>query len=192
MLDELITEGRKIRKAIIYIPPRQGVWRTFRVYSFADNQKFEAWKNKCLRFLSNEFKEDRCIMDFDEVIEKMTKSNYPESLDKMIGLLEACVLFPRIESKKNTDIVHPTSNITINNSQNQTQSQEIAINIFLDAIKDELTGKQMKEIKEICEEDDNSPETKNKILDKLKSFGVDVLSNVVAGIITNPSIWSNF
>ena len=31
---------------------------------------------------------------------------------------------------------------------------------------------------------------KSKILEKLKSFGGDVLSNVLANLITNPAIWS--
>lgn len=192
MLNKLIIEGQQIRKDISLVPSGEGVWRTYNVYRFLDNQKYEIWKNKCLRFLSHDFNGDRSIADFEEVLKKKTKSNYPESLDRLIGILEACISIPKIENKGIKEKSNPAQIFNISNTQHQTQSQEIALNIFLDAIKGELTGKQLKEIKEICEKDDNSPETKIKILDKLKSFGVDVLSNVVAGIITNPSIWSNF
>lgn len=77
-------------------------------------------------------------------------------------------------------------------SQNQNQMQEIAITIFLDSIKDELTGRQMREIKEIVQQEQDLNKAKPKIIDKLKSFGGDVLSNVIANIITNPIICSSF
>lgn len=32
---------------------------------------------------------------------------------------------------------------------------------------------------------------KTKIMDKLKSFGESVMSNIIASLITNPSIWNN-
>ncbi len=77
-------------------------------------------------------------------------------------------------------------------SQNQNQMQEIAITIFLDSIKDELTGRQMKEIKEIVDQEEDVNQAKPKIIDKLKSFGGDVLSNIIANIITNPTILASF
>lgn len=80
----------------------------------------------------------------------------------------------------------------INVTQSQSQTQEIAITIFLDSIKDELTGRQIKEIREIVDHEDDINQAKPKIIEKLKSFGGDVLSNVIANIITNPTIWASF
>ena len=77
-------------------------------------------------------------------------------------------------------------------SQSQNQMQEIAITIFLDSIKDELTGRQMKEIKEIVDQEEDVNQAKPKIIEKLKSFGGDVLSNIIANIITNPTILASF
>jgi hypothetical protein len=77
----------------------------------------------------------------------------------------------------------------INISLNQTQNQTVNLNLILESIKEELTGKQTKELDEIlkCEEE---PEAKKiKVLGKLKSFGSDVLSNIIANIITNPAIY---
>ena len=192
MLNDLIIEGQEIRSGIVFVPTKQNEWRTFKVYRFTDNQKFEIWKSKCLRFLSKEFNGDRSITDFEESLKEMTKSNYPETLDKLIGVLEACNSISRIEKDIIAEKDSPSPAVYITNTQYQTQSQEIAINIFLEAIKDELTGKQLREIKEISGETGNSGETKNKLLNKLKSFGEDILSNIVANIITNPGIWSQF
>ena len=83
-----------------------------------------------------------------------------------------------------------SSAVTVNVNQSQTQNQSQEINIFIDAIADELTGKQYKELKSIVQENPNPEDSKQKIVDKLKSFGGDVLSNIVANIITNPSVWN--
>lgn len=80
--------------------------------------------------------------------------------------------------------------IKINNTLNQTQVVEF--NLFVEIIKDELTGRQIKEIKDIVEDESNQEVKKTKIIEKLKSFGGDILSNIIANIITNPNIYSNF
>lgn len=76
--------------------------------------------------------------------------------------------------------------ITITN--NLTQSQILEFNFIIDVIKDELNGKQMKEISTIINGTDEPVVKKEKIIDKLKSFGENVLAGIVAGIITNPAI----
>ena len=67
----------------------------------------------------------------------------------------------------------------------------MTLNLFLDAIKDELTGKDFKGIKEIMQDYKTEPEkTKTKLIEKIKGFGGDVLSNIVANILTNPTIYN--
>lgn len=77
----------------------------------------------------------------------------------------------------------------INISLNQSQNQTVNVNIFWDSLKDELTGKQLKEVEEIINCDDKPESKKKKIFDKLKSFGTDVASNIIAGLLTNPAIY---
>lgn len=189
-LNDLIIEGQNIRKDISYVDPPSHIMRMYDVYRFSDNQKYEIWKNKCLRFLSREFNGDRCIKDFEETIKEMTVKNYPTYMDRLIGILQSCTVVSKIKNDTISESNHPTHIFNIN--QNQSQSQEIAINIFLDAIKDELTGRQIKEIQEICNNNKNLQKAKNKIIDKLNSFGENVLSNIIANLITNPSIWNHF
>ena len=88
-------------------------------------------------------------------------------------------------------------NMHINHATNRVNRKVVSIsmdfqeiNIFIDAIADELTGKQYKELKSIAQEYPNPENSKPKIAEKLKSFGGDVLSNIVANIVTNPSVWN--
>ena len=76
--------------------------------------------------------------------------------------------------------------ITITN--NLSQSQILEFNFIIDIIKDELNGKQIKEISTIINSTDDPVVKKDKIINKLKSFGENVLAGIVAGIITNPAI----
>ena len=67
----------------------------------------------------------------------------------------------------------------------------MAVNLFNEAIKDDLTGRQIKELKQIVEDESGDmKKARPKIVDKLLSFGKDVASNIVANLLTNPSIWS--
>jgi hypothetical protein len=99
-------------------------------------------------------------------------------------ILEACITeletFGQPEPKKNEN-----SGININLTQNQT----VNINLLIGALEDELTVSQLKEVNEIMSSGEQKSEKKKKLIDKLKSFGSDVASNVLANILTNPNIW---
>ena len=98
-LNELIDEGKSIEKGISYVAPPSNVWRTYNVYKFADYQIFETWKNKCLRFLSREFEGDRCIKDFENVIQDISDRSYPIQVKQLIAILESCVYVSKLQGK---------------------------------------------------------------------------------------------
>ena len=81
-------------------------------------------------------------------------------------------------------------NVTVNQEQQQDQNQNSEINIFLESIEDELTGKQLKELKEIAKNEPDPELAKPKILEKLKSFGEGIVTKVLTNIITNPAVWT--
>ncbi len=113
----------------------------------------------------------------------------PDNHRKILAILRAIKLLPTEPIKSPTHKSSPTNNIHITNTQNNTL--HIAINLFLEAIKDEITGKDLKEVKEIIKDFEAEPEkSKNKLIDKIKGFGSDVLSNIVANILTNPNIYN--
>ena len=72
---------------------------------------------------------------------------------------------------------------------NVHQSQEITINQLKDTIKDEFTGKQFKEIQEIAKSNRTPEQKKKTITEKIKSFGSDVASNILANILANPNFY---
>jgi hypothetical protein len=85
----------------------------------------------------------------------------------------------------------PLNNINVTVSQNQTQEQKqkqsIEIELIVNAIKEELTGKQFKELESIIREPESSSKIK-KIVDKLLSFGSDVAAGILGNILANPQI----
>ena len=92
---------------------------------------------------------------------------------------------PRIENnegEKNNEV-----NITLN--QVQSQKQMINLNIIFEALQEELTGKQLKEIREIVDSNKDIEEKKRNVIDKLKSFGEGLTSNIIANILTNPNLY---
>lgn len=190
-LETLIQEGNNIVNSISYVHAPSGVKRMHDVYRVENETQYQIWKSKSIRLLNINFKDDIEVNAFIEAAKSFDKSHYtPKYLKGMVGILISCKDIPNNaegEEKKKQDS-HSAVMVTVNQSQTQNQSQEI--NIFLDSIADELTGKQYKELKAIAHEEPNPEKSKQKIVEKLKSFGGDVLSNILANIVTNPSVWN--
>ena len=81
------------------------------------------------------------------------------------------------------------TNEGINITVNQSQTQSINLNIIIEAMQNELNGKQLNEVQKIIEQDLDQDSKKNKLFEKLKSFGSDVATNIIASILTNPAIY---
>lgn len=85
--------------------------------------------------------------------------------------------------------VSVNTTVSQNQEQHQNQKQDVIVKILLEAVKDELTGKQWKELLAVAKETTDPVESRKSILDKIKSFGEGVASNIVANIVTNPEVW---
>lgn len=159
-------------------------------YEFDDMQSYRNWVTKTIRFLELKFPEDKHINDF---ITTSKQELYPDQQQKLLAILEAFASFPVIipNKKEEKDNRLPINiNTNINNSNRQSQSQ--SIDIFTEAIKDDLTGSQIKELKEVVEQENGDlKKARPKLIEKLMYFGKDVASNIVANLLTNPSIWSH-
>lgn len=81
-------------------------------------------------------------------------------------------------------------NINNHNTNNNTQNLTVDLEFLKELFKDNLTGKQFKELQEILAEDNDSTVSTSKLIDKIKNFGGDVASNIVAGLLTNPQVYS--
>jgi hypothetical protein len=101
-------------------------------------------------------------------------------------ILGACITeletFGQPEQKK-------TDNSGININLTQNQNQTVNINLLISALEDELTVSQLREVNDLMKVDEPKSEKKIKIIEKIKSFGSDVASNILANILTNPNIW---
>ena len=58
----------------------------------------------------------------------------------------------------------------------------------MQAIKDEIGRNGIEDLKDI--EGDTEDAKKQNLLSKLKGFGGATLSNILANILTNPTIWT--
>ena len=165
-------------------------------YEYDDMETYEEWLARTKRYLNIHFHNDRFVKEFEETSKKHM---CPDQQQKLLAILKAFADLPTlIPQKDNTKDkvtekgINFTANFSNTNNQSQKQEQTLAVNMFLEAIKDDLTGKQVKELKGVIAESAGDKEkARSGIVEKLKSFGSDVASNIVANIITNPSIWQS-
>ena len=156
-------------------------------------ETYHLWIEKTKRYIRQNFSNDPAVKEFETLSSKEVE---PEQQRRLGAIIEAFAIIPASELQKRTKSskkeVGEGVNITINNtnSQSQNQEQSLAVELFIEAIKDDLTGRQIKELKSVVAEADNDlQKARPGILAKLKEFGADVASNIVANLLTNPVIW---
>ena len=163
-------------------------------YQYDDWEGYQKWLAKTIRYINIKYPNDKYVSEFEQISNQPVN---PDQQNALLAILEAFAALPTIVPQNNKTKsgkgIKVTTNINNSNNQSQNQEQSIAINLFLEAIKDDLTGKQVKELKDILTECENDkPKAWKRIVEKLKSFGSDIATNIVANILTNPTIWSGF
>lgn len=197
-LESLIQEHKERIDLLKYQPDPPGCWG-FSYYYYEDSEAYQKWLAKTKRFIAINYPSDKYVNEF-EVVSNGNKS--PEQQKKLLAILEAFAVLPTVipdnritqvaEIKGDgKDSINVVTTINNSNSQSQDQRQSLAVELFIEAIKDDLTGRQIKELKAVVADVNNDlQKARPGIITKLKEFGSDVASNIVANILTNPSIWS--
>ena len=170
---------------------REVEWLTYYVYEDSVKEGYIKWKENAKRFLEINFTGDKHIDEFNKTCDEINLT--PNQQKKLLAILEAFEKYPQVIERSKmlnqSANINIHSNISNTNTQNQSQSQEIKI--LLNCLEDELSVKQLKELKQVVDEEKGDLEkAKPKVIDKIKSFGENVASNILANIITNPAIWS--
>lgn len=166
-------------------------------YEYLDMEEYYRWLATAIRYIEIKYPNDKYVLEFCEVSKQYI---CPDQQRKLLAILKAFAVLPTVipgnrttqmTEKKGQDAVNVVTTINNSNSQSQNQEQSLAVELFLDAIRYDLTGRQIKELKSIVAEADNDLQNARPgILAKLKEFGTDVASNIVANILTNPMIWN--
>ena len=159
-------------------------------YYYPDMIAYYTWVHTVKRFLWEYFTGDESAEEFCKLSEERISRDQQE---KLLGILNAIASLPTIIKKdiqmKNEKETNIVVNVSNNNSQSQNQEQSMIVQQFLDAFRDELTGRQLKELKSVIAEADNDiHKAKPQIMDKLMEFGGNVASNILATILTNTAI----
>lgn len=194
-LESLIQEHKK-RISNLKLKPSPPRSFGFSYYYYEDEESYQCWLAKTKRYININYPNDKDVCKFEAISEE--KKN-PKQQNKLLAILEALAVLPTVvpnnQAAQNSeeDNKKDSLNVTIHNenSQSQHQEQTMAVDLFIEAIKDDLTGRQIKELKAVVAESGNDLEkARPNIIAKLKEFGTNVASNIVANILTNPIIWS--
>jgi len=157
----------------------------------------DMWKSSTIGILERIFGSDsRKIKDIENIqYEKnphygSESETYNKVAVKKAGsfILNACIAELELLGSPCQNSNNEGTDANQTNSQNQDNKQILKSEIVLSELRKELTGSQFDEIKSIVDSKENADIKKNKISQKFKEFGINPLSNIIAGILTNPSI----
>lgn len=163
-------------------------------------EQFITWQRSTSNTLLNFYDEsDKRVKTFDEIrsinvyfdsrIERLEKA-IEESREILKNLIQDLMDFgiPKNNGKAKND---SQIQLTVNQNNNQTQSTniEIQFDFIVDILKDELKGSQLKEILAILNSSEDNDQKKERLVDKIKSFGSDVASNILGNLLANPTFY---
>lgn len=172
--------------------------RLILIESISSVEQFNNWQTTTVLTLSSIYGEnDKRVKKLEDIeayrfyavsgIERVPEAKREASsiLDGLINDLKDFGI-PKPKEAANKGV-----NVSVNqhNHQNQTTNVNINLELFIEAIKDELKGGQVKELKTILESNLEPEEKKRSFSEKIKSFGSDVASNILANILTNPQVY---
>ena len=159
--------------------------------------QFYPWKKSMIGTLKRIVPNNEAIIEHLEEIESTsmyggdyTKSAKRDSQQILESLIKDIERFGLEELKdNNNDSGVVKVNVHQNNEQTQTTKVQVKIDLIVDVLKGELRASEIEQLKEILESSDEPKEKKKKFMDKIKSFGSDVASNILANILTNPQVY---
>jgi hypothetical protein len=168
--------------------------------SVQTSEQFNIWQNSTILTLVNIYSEkDKRVIALEAIqsytfhvvsgIDRTQKAIVAarELLESLITDIQDFDIPSKIEHLEK----HSGVNVHVNQSNNQSQTTNttIKLDFFIEIIKDELKGGQVKELKEILDYKDETVEKKKQFIDKIKSYGADVASNILANLLTNPEVY---
>lgn len=143
-----------------------------------NGDRFLLWIEKCKRFLALNYKGDIAYENFEIASKNLPNSN--GDIYKLVAILKSIKELP-------SKCVRPS----YQNSSDKVVvnvNQSVNIDIVLHAIQEEIGKAGIKNLKDAGGKDKEN--IKRNVISKLAEFGENTLSNILANILTNPSIWS--
>lgn len=183
-LKELIDKGNTFRvkrtKPQMYF--KNGLNIMEEPVSYIENgDEYLLWVENCKRFLITNYQDDIAYDNFLNATNELPRSS--GDIYKQVAILRSLESIPEkcVPSQKQPDV---SEKVIVN----VNQSQSINIDIVINALKEEIGKTGINKLKEV--KNGASDDIKQGILSKLKGFGENALSNILANILTNPSVWS--
>lgn len=155
--------------------------------------RFEAWSIDALRFMESHFDKKTTVFGQFAHHYVFAAKMIPSYLQKAITVMETYYKMPNdtINQPPPTTAGGNNININVNQQQSQNQSQQMNLNVLLDAIKEQLRGREYNELKDIVNDPTLQDEEKKKsFIDRLRSFGDGTMASILATYITNSGIWN--
>ena len=175
-IEDLISKGKELQNSI-YIQDNSFLT----IYNSTDETEYLSWISLIQRLVKIKYPSEL------NYFEKLSEEIAPENHKKLLGLLNAMKEIPDEPENK---VSNKEQGLHINITQSQNQQTNVSVNLIIEAFKSELNDNQRKEIQSIIDDKELEPEKKkSKIVETLKKFGGDVVSNILANILTNPSFF---
>lgn len=162
-------------------------------------EDFNLWQKSTVLTLVNIYSEaDKRIKSFEDIrsyhdygiggLDRFPKAKI-DAKEMLSSIIKDIHDFGIVKSAQESIAGGVNVNVNQTSSQSQLTNISIDLKIILNVLKDELRGSEIEQLKDILESKEDPKEKKKKFVDKIKSFGSDVASNILANLLTNPQVY---
>jgi predicted nucleotide-binding protein len=135
MLEDLISNGERLKTTIRFIPPPNGVIRLYDLYGVLTIDDYETWKASCILFLkNNDFEDER--NEFKKISDAKI---HPGHHAKMLAILKAIRGIEETSNIYTEDVKNiiqqPISNAKVFIVHGHDEAMKLAVESFLKQIK---------------------------------------------------------
>lgn len=166
----------------------------------SETRQFNIWQRETVLTLINIYAEsDKRIKSFEEIqsyqhfgftgIDRFTEAKQ-EAEALLKSLITDITDFGIIRSDSKSKSGGINFNVNQHNSQNQSTTVSVNFELIIESLKYGLSGSQIEELKDILESNQEPKEKKKTFVEKMKSFGSDVASNILTNLLTNPEVYN--
>lgn len=178
-VNQLILEGEKLSSTLIFKPIQSGSLQLYPNYKSKENDRYQKWKYVVERFLTAYY--PSYIKPFKEVSHKLTPNNHAG----ILAILESIQEYPNTWDRPHItqEKKEGTASFPI-----VTPNLQLAYEFLWEAIRDELTGQQLKDIEHIIHYKEDDEQTLKLLIQYLSTITSDSIPRILARILMNPTV----
>lgn len=194
LFESLINQGEKILAR--YKSEQEDTLVSSEVF----NSEYDQWRTDVFRLFETHFdlKNDIVFSEIGQNSIFIFKKRGAHYVEIILRAMKACYRIPynkkqaKVQTQCPKEQTQAPVSVNIHNTNNQSQNQTQSLDVFVNLLKESIAPYQLAELKQIASSEAPVEEKRKSLIEKIMGFGSNVAASVLANILTHPEVVGSF